>query len=166
VIGTHLNGRGVLWSTQKSTVSGGKRYFAVGIGESYASVQLRRFWIPMDTIRAASLAAYITYQIKNSVDGCGKETQIVTIKEGHAAYLSQDNITLLEHAFEERTRQENLTLHFSLGLDFTADDVNFALARFSSLLLKNRNDIKDCQRFKMSSYHFGKRPLDEPEMMR
>jgi len=166
IIGSHINGRGILWSTEKSTVSGGKRYFAVGIGYPYARVMLRRFWTPMDTVKAASLAAYILFQVKNTADGCGKETQIVIIKDGHAAYLSQDNINLLEYAFEERARTENLFLHFSLGLDLPEDDIKTTLARFSFLLDKSRKDVIDCQRFKMSSYHAGKRPLDEPEMMR
>ena len=84
---------------------------------------LRRFWTKMDTTKAASLAAYILFHVKHSVDGCGNETQIVIMKDGYAGYLSPSNIELLEHYFDERAAYENRLLHFGLGMDSPEDDI-------------------------------------------
>lgn len=155
-----------LWVTEKSTISGAKTYCAVGLGRAQAYVMLRRFWTGMDTIRAASLAAYILFHVKHSIDGCGNETQIVIMKDGYAAYVSSSNIELLEHYFDERAAYENQLLHFGIGMDLPEDDIKHTLARFSSLLLKNRQNVIDCQNFNMSSYQRGKRPVDQPEVTR
>ena len=120
----------------------------------------------MNTVKAASLAAYILFHIKHSVDGCGNETQIVIMKDSYAAYLSPSNINLLEHYFDERASYENQLLHFGIGMDLPEDDINHTLARFSALLLKNRESVIDCQNFKMSSYQRGRRPIDQPEVRR
>jgi len=155
-----------VWSTEKSTVSMAKNYCAVGLGSAQAYVMLRRFWTVMETIKAASLAAYVLFHVKHSVDGCGNETQIVILKNGYAEYVSPSNIELMENYFEERAALENQLLHFSLGMELPDGDINYTLARFSSILSKNRKDIIDCQNFKMSSYRRGKRPVDQPEMRR
>jgi hypothetical protein len=88
------------------------------------------------------------------------------MKEGYAGYVSPSNIGRLEHYFDERAAYENQLLHFGLGMDQPEDDVKHTLARFSSSLLKNRENVIDCQNFKMSSYQRGKRPVDQPEVRR
>jgi hypothetical protein len=80
VIGAQVGNSYCLWSTEKSTLSVGKKYCAVGLGRPYAQVMLRRFWTPMDTAKAASLAAFVIFHVKNTVDGCGNQTQIVIIE--------------------------------------------------------------------------------------
>lgn len=155
-----------LWSTEKSTVSFAKRYCAVGLGRAQAYVMLRRFWAQMDTTKAATLAAYILFHVKHSIDGCGNETQIVIVKDGFAEYIDPANIGLLQHYFDERAAYENQLLHFGLGMELPEDDVKHTLARFSSLLLENRKRIIDLQDFRMSSYQRGRRPVDQPEVRR
>ena len=155
-----------VWSTDKSTVSMAKNYCAVGLGSAQAYVMLRRFWTIMDTVKAASLAAYVVFHVKHSVDGCGNETQIVILKNGYAEYVPAPNIELMENYFDERALLENQLLHFSLGMDLPEDDIKFTLARFSSILQKNRKDIIDCQNFKMQHYRRGERPVDQPEIRR
>lgn len=153
-----------LWVSEKSTFSGPKKYCAVGLGRAQATVMLRRYYASMDTVRAASLAAYIIFHVKHSVDGCGNETQIVIVKDGYAAHVSPSNIQLMEHYFEELAAYENQLLHFGIGMELPEEKVDHTLARFSSLLLKNRENIMQCQEFKMSSYRRGARPVDQPEV--
>jgi 20S proteasome alpha/beta subunit len=166
IIGAHIDGSCCLWSTEKSTLATGKKHCSVGLGRAYAQVMLRRFWAPMDTVKAASLAAFVIFHVKNTVDGCGSQTQIVILKNGHAAYVSQPNINLLECAFEEYSLHENMMLHFILGLDLMMDDIKSELMVMSTRLKKDREDIGHAQQFTLSSYHRGRRPLEQPEMVR
>ncbi len=141
IIGAQIQGRNCLWESEKSAVFGAKKYFAIGLGRAYAQMMLRRYWKQMDTVRAASLAAYILYHVKNTVDGCGHETQIVIIKDGRAKYVSQDNIDLLDYEFDQRAAVENQLVHFGIGCDLPGEDENNALARIGSMLLKERGDV-------------------------
>ncbi len=114
----------------------------------------------------ASLAAYVMFHVKRNVDGCGNQTQIVVIKGAYAQYLSQENINLLEYSFDQYAAYETLMAHFILGLDLTESKIEHELAKFAARLKKLRIDIHDAQRFQMTSYRAGIRPIDEPEITR
>jgi len=164
VIAAQTDKINALWSTDRSAVSMAKRYCAVGLGSAYAQVMLRRFWTKMDTVKAASLAAYVIFHVKNTVDGCGKQTQIVILKDGFASWISQSNLNLLEGAFDNYVTHENLMLHFILGLDLRQPNIEHELTVFGLRLKKNREDINSAQEFVMTSYRSGETPVDQPEM--
>jgi hypothetical protein len=110
--------------------------------------------------------AFVIFHVKNTVDGCGNQTQIVIIKDGFAKWVGQLNIDLLEYDFQTYAAHENLMLHFILGLDLRQSDLKNELAVFSARLKKDREDIGSAQEFTMTSYHAGRPELDQPEMAR
>jgi len=166
VIGTQLPTSYSLWSTEKSALSFSRKYCAVGLGRAYAQVMLKRFWVAMTTVQAASLAAFVIFHVKNSIDGCGNQTQIVIIKDGFAKWVEQPNIDLLENAYGQYAMHENLMLHFILGLDLRQPDLKNEMLVFCSRLQKDRKDIHDAQEFTMTSFHAGRPELDQPQMVR
>jgi len=68
-----------LFSTSKLAVNTANDYDAIGIGAQVANIWLTRLYERMPTIAAAKLAAYVIYQVKNSVTGCGLGTDIVVM---------------------------------------------------------------------------------------
>jgi hypothetical protein len=159
-IGTNL----LLLESDRSTIRPCRNYAAVGIGHTHARAMLRRYWVKLNTVKAASLAAYIMFNVKNNVDGCGNETQIVILKDGHAEYLSDRNIFMLEHSFREYQADEVLMLHFALGLDLRQPDMDSELVMFGRTLKQTRRDIEMAQRFELSGFRAGVRPVDQPQV--
>ena len=46
----------------------------------------------MDTAKAALLAAFVIFHVKNTVDGCGNQnSEIVIIKDGFAKWVITEN---------------------------------------------------------------------------
>lgn len=166
VIGTQYEDRYGLWTSEKSTLSISRKFGAVGLGRAYAQVMLKRFWAPMTAVQAASLAAFVIFHVKNSVDGCGNQTQIVIIKDRFAKWVGQPNIDLLENAYGEYATHENLMLHFILGLDLRQPDLKNEMMVFCSRLQQDRKHIHEAQEFTMTSFHAGRPELDQPEMVR
>ncbi|MFY9790583.1 MAG: hypothetical protein WAJ99_05340 [Candidatus Sulfotelmatobacter sp.] len=166
VMGAQFSNNYCLWTTEKSTLHVSRKYCAVGLGRAYAQVMLKRFWAPMNTVQATSLAAFVIFHVKNTVDGCGNQTQIVIIKDGFAKWVGQPNIDLLENAYENYATHENLMLHFILGLDLRQTDLKNEMLVFCSRLQQDRKHIHDAQEFTMTSYHAGRPELDQPEMVR
>jgi 20S proteasome alpha/beta subunit len=166
VAGAQLGDDICLWESDKSTFRPCRKYSAVGIGHAYARVMLRRYWTEMDVIKAASLAAFVIFKVKESVEACGNHTQIAIIKNGYAEYLSQPKIDMLEYAFDEYGAFETLAFQFILGLDLTEANIENELAKFSAKLRSIRTDIETTHRFDMARRRAGVRPTDEPEIRR
>jgi hypothetical protein len=164
VIGTGFGSEQILLESDKSTVHPCRNYAAVGIGHMYARAMLRRYWVKTDTVKAASLAAYIMFHVKNNVEGCGNETQIVILKDGHAEYLSDRNISMLEHSFGEYQADEVLMLHFALGLDLRKPDIETELGVIGFQLKQTRRDMEMAQRFVLTGFRAGVRPVDQPQI--
>jgi hypothetical protein len=118
VVGAAVNGKFGLWTTEK-TVMREVHYGAVGIGSPYATLLLSRMWTGgHDGVRiTALLAAYVMYAVKQSVEGCGKDTHIVFIeKGGQGVVLEPGRVRLLEEQFERYLLSEDAALHYVLGM--------------------------------------------------
>jgi hypothetical protein len=68
-----------LFATSKLAVNPVNDYEAVGIGAQVANAWLARLYDRMPAMAAIKLAAYVIYQVKNSVTGCGLGTDIFVL---------------------------------------------------------------------------------------
>lgn len=68
-----------LFATSKLAVNPVDDYEAVGVGATVARTWLGRLYDRMPVIAAVKLAAYVIYQVKNSVSGCGLGTDIIIL---------------------------------------------------------------------------------------
>jgi 20S proteasome alpha/beta subunit len=68
-----------LFATSKFAVNPVDDYEAVGIGSMVARTWLGRLYERMPVVAAVKLAAYVIYQVKNSVSGCGLGTDIIML---------------------------------------------------------------------------------------
>ncbi|MFZ1008303.1 MAG: hypothetical protein WAN65_15790 [Candidatus Sulfotelmatobacter sp.] len=67
-----------LWYSHKLTLNRVQGFRAVGVGASTAESLLKKFYVQRLPLKVAiSLAAYVVYQVKNSVEGCGFATDIL-----------------------------------------------------------------------------------------
>jgi hypothetical protein len=79
LIAFNRNHRSGLFISEKSAVFRKMPYKAVGIGSVYAEILLHRLWAHADVKSTQILAAYIVFMVKESIEGCGKYTQITTL---------------------------------------------------------------------------------------
>lgn len=83
VIGRQWENQYSLWTTDLNTVSECWGFAAVGAGSTYASIllsQMCRGSLPL--MKAAALAAYVVFKVKDMIEGCGRETQIECLRGG------------------------------------------------------------------------------------
>jgi 20S proteasome alpha/beta subunit len=99
-----------LYASEKTALLRENRFKAIGIGSTFAELQAERLYREdMTPAQAELLAAYIVYQTKGWVEGCGRYTHIHSIiapsyagnKVTHAALstVSRDLIEEWEHSF-------------------------------------------------------------------
>jgi hypothetical protein len=79
LIAFNRNHRSGLLVSEKSAVFRKMPYKAVGIGSVYAEILLHRLWKHADVKTTQILAAYIVFMVKESIEGCGKYTQVTTL---------------------------------------------------------------------------------------
>jgi hypothetical protein len=79
------DGEKVMWTSEKSTIRKCYFYEAVGAGAMYANIVMNRLisWlrVELDIFGALILASYVIFQVKEHIDGCGKETHIGCIHD-------------------------------------------------------------------------------------
>jgi len=102
----------ILLSTEKNTITEAYDCCAVGIGEMYARILLQRLYSPMDITSAIQLAAYVVFEVKEHVDGCGSDTDIVFLRDDGVYMADRDKVTALEELFRKYLRIEADLLHF------------------------------------------------------
>jgi len=92
-----------LWSTKRSTLSSHSGYVAVGIGAAHADALLQRLWRrpQYDVAAAAALAVFVALSVKESVDGCGKVTNVVMLQDSAFHQMPQSLVGRLEEQFSE-----------------------------------------------------------------
>lgn len=104
-----------LWTTDKSVTLPHSSFAAVGAGATYAKSLLRRLWAPMDTARAALLAAYVVYETKKLIDGCGQYTDVWGIGSKAVILFNRDTVQQLEDCFERHHKVSRQTLYNVFG---------------------------------------------------
>jgi hypothetical protein len=118
LIGAQIRRDSVLWATDKSVArvcSPG--YGAVGIGAAHANLLLSRLPRPKSAWVAAIMAAYVLFSVKQSVEGCGKRTQIALVSNGRGLTYWPEVIDKLEQVFTRCMEVEERILALMLNLD-------------------------------------------------
>jgi hypothetical protein len=90
-----------LWYSHKLTLNRVEGFRAVGVGASTAESLLKKFYVARLPLKVAiSLAAYVVYQVKNSVEGCGFETDVLFTQAHTPPYrVSPYTLKEMEDAF-------------------------------------------------------------------
>ncbi len=112
-------------------------YVAVGSGASQASLVLSRTLIPsLPLERAALLAAYAIYTVKESVEGCGKNTDVYMLRDGCCYRFWHWDQEELDRQFKRYSDCEMVLLHHVLGRSGTIDDTLPAIEMTRSAIEK------------------------------
>lgn len=111
-----LGGRRKLWTSHKLSVLQEDPFAAVGIGRTTAHSLLLKYWVPFISIEiAATLAAYIVYQVKRTVKDVGLETDVLVVSGGLPHHLTRHEISAMEARFAEYEYSECENLFYSFG---------------------------------------------------
>lgn len=105
--------------TDRTTIRRCSPYAAIGVGGMFAQMLLKRLYpnVRLDTGAAAALAAYIAFQVKESVPGCGKYTEIVALHNGASSYVPWVDVRDMETVFLRHAKLEGTALACALALD-------------------------------------------------
>jgi len=108
-----------LWTSHKLTVLKEEPFAAVGFGATTAKALLSKFWVPLLPLEVAvNLAAYVAYQVKQTVKDVGLETDILLIRQTTLpTYVDRDEIAAMEAKFTDYRRTERENLYYCLGGD-------------------------------------------------
>jgi hypothetical protein len=92
-----------LWTTELNTLITRAPTCAVGIGGMFADIQLTRLWdreMDVDTVKL--LAAYVVFLTKESIEGCGKWTEVLSLTNGRLdPRWSYEGVQALEGVFRK-----------------------------------------------------------------
>ncbi|HYL74956.1 MAG TPA: hypothetical protein VEU96_12170 [Bryobacteraceae bacterium] len=118
VMGTQIGEQKRLWSTEKNLLVEETHYAAVGVGAAYAKILLGRFY-PLspapNLITATLLAAYVIFNVKETIDGCGQGTDIFLTTKEFPSGLDRNQIRKLEEIFRKYERLEYDFLMATIG---------------------------------------------------
>jgi hypothetical protein len=108
ILGAQIGPKKQIWSTEKNLLVPEDNYAAVGIGASYAKILLSRFYppAPPNLALATLIAAYVIFNVKETIDGCGKGTSIFSTTESLPSLLGGREIRALEEVFRKYARLE------------------------------------------------------------
>ena len=93
-----------LWRSEDNLLTESTTYAAVGAGEMYANIIMNRLSLPMWPMTAKTaflLAAYVIHRVKDRIDGCGKNTEIVCIRSQESEFFSQTHIKPVEDLLDK-----------------------------------------------------------------
>ena len=109
--------RHLLWYSHKLTVNRVHGYRAVGVGASTAESLLKKFYVSRLPLKVAiTLAAFVVYQVKNSVEGCGFETDILfTQMHTPPCRVSEPTLHKMDEAFAKFRLLERDDLYKMIG---------------------------------------------------
>jgi ATP-dependent protease HslVU (ClpYQ) peptidase subunit len=111
-----------IWTSHKLVVNSEDNYAAVGSGGTVAKALLRKFhvpYLPLDV--AINLAAYVVYQVKQTVDGVGFETDVYEInaRTHIPTRVLASEIATMEATFHSYEMLEKSNLYYCLGGNVT-----------------------------------------------
>ena len=91
--------------TEKSTIAKQVAYTTVGLGNAHASTVVSPIWQlnKMDVVSTIVLAAYAVFRAKEFVDGCGKHTDVVCLRDDMFIRANPECINRLDRVFERFT---------------------------------------------------------------
>jgi 20S proteasome alpha/beta subunit len=111
-----------LFYTSKLAFNETNDYEAVGIGASVANTWLWRLYDRVPIVSAVKLAAYIIYQVKNSVGGCGLGTDIIPLRSNRILEsVPREVVRKWEDTFRFFPSLERNIFHYCIGVDIKED---------------------------------------------
>jgi len=122
IVGSPVNSEARIWTTHKLVMQRHHEDFAaVGCGGTVARALLDKFHIPGLPLDAAiNLAALVLWEVKQSVDGVGLETDLMEIRRDHLPkMIPREQVNLMEAQFRSYRKLEAGTLYYCLGGDLT-----------------------------------------------
>lgn len=118
LLGYSFRSRCFLWYSELLAFNRADGYKAVGIGKIAAEAVLKKFYVGRLPLGIAiSLAAFAVYQAKQSVEGCGLETDIFCVRNDIPLRVSPREIRNMEDAFAEFRLAERDDLYQVIGED-------------------------------------------------
>jgi 20S proteasome alpha/beta subunit len=118
LIGCDMAGRSPsVFLTERLALNRADDYAAVGTGASTAKTLLSKFYVPLPVESAISLAAFVMYEVKASIEGCGLGTDIFYTWRHVPLLVPNDEVLRMEGAFHQFYRSERENLHFCIGSD-------------------------------------------------
>lgn len=128
LLGCSTNRRCSLWYSQKLALNLAEGFRAVGIGASAAESFLKKFYVLRLPLKiAVSLAVFVIHQVKNSVEGCGFETDVLCIGNRVPRIplrVSPHEIRKMEDAFKKFREVERDDLYQMIGGDLVPKNRN------------------------------------------
>jgi hypothetical protein len=118
LFGCSIKDRHLLWYSHKLTLNRVERFRAVGVGASMAESLLNKFYVGRLPLKVAiSLAAYVVYEVKKSVEGCGLETDVMFTHDEYAppASIPAPLLKEMEDAFAQFRLLERDDLYRTIG---------------------------------------------------
>ena len=116
LIGLNSSGKCGLWGTSSTAVRPCFGYEAIGVGRAYAQALLSRLHHPsMDVKSSIALAAYVVFCVKEFIGGCGKNTQVVALREGRSYRVPPAAIKRLEELTIEYLHDEAQVCRYAFG---------------------------------------------------
>lgn len=137
LVGAQCNHSTGLWTTEKSTIARYHHYAAVGIGNHYAKSILNRLWAyrALDVAGTVALAAYVVFQTKAFIEGCGNFTDIYFLTNNDVGKIPRTRIDRMEQVFRGySTELEPTALRYAFGADGELRSTTTALRRMRKQL--------------------------------
>jgi 20S proteasome alpha/beta subunit len=96
LIGVHAEGSSALWATSLTAARQAIGFELVGSGAVYARMLLNNLNTNMDVASATILACHAVLITKNTMEKCGKGTQVVLLMDGAVGYLRESVVDNIE----------------------------------------------------------------------
>jgi 20S proteasome alpha/beta subunit len=127
----------LLFASSKTTLRRCAPFAAVGVGATFANQLLKRLWPQtwVDRKTAALLVAFIMFHVKESVENCGKLTDVVVMHNGTRTYMPWELRSGLEAIFFRYSRIEGDVMHaiFSMSDSHQKQSVDTVSGLFKEL---------------------------------
>lgn len=127
----------LLFASEKTTLRRCAPYAAVGIGATFATQLLKRLWPQawVDRKTAAIVITFIMFHVKESVEYCGKLTDVVVLHNGMRTYMPWELRRDLEAIFLRYARLEGDAMHalFSMSDSHQKQSVRNVSSLFKAL---------------------------------
>jgi 20S proteasome alpha/beta subunit len=111
----------VFFTTEKLSLKGTTDYDAVGVGAATAKALLSKFYVRLPVAMAINLVAFVMYEVKASIEGCGLGTDILYTSGHVMTYLPDEEVREMEDAFRDYHRSERENLHHCIASDLSHD---------------------------------------------
>ncbi|HUO29364.1 MAG TPA: hypothetical protein VMU80_09115 [Bryobacteraceae bacterium] len=160
IVGFQGSGAARLWASQRGALRRCDRYTSTGIGREYAEAMLGEVFkkknatAKIDTRFAEKLAAYVAFQTKLRVQGCGMATALVSLRDGHVQEIQPEKVSVFSYHCNRYSMLQPLMLQYALGYDFEDDQIK-AVQLLIGWLTSARNQLRQSERATVEGWHYN-----------